>query len=126
MRSSFSFAARIRSFGYAINGIIAFIKSEHNAWLHLAATIVVISMGIIFSINAMEWVAICIVMGMVWITEMINTCVEKIMDELTNEKRPSIAFIKDVAAGAVLTAAILAVIVAVFVFGNKILQTFSA
>lgn len=122
----FSFAARIRSFGYAINGIIAFIKSEHNAWLHLAATIVVISMGVIFSINAMEWVAISIVMGMVWITEMINTCVEKIMDELTNEKRPSIAFIKDVAAGAVLTAAILAVIVAVFVFGNKILQTFSA
>lgn len=122
----FSFAARIRSFGYAINGIIAFIKSEHNAWLHLAATIVVISLGVIFSINAMEWVAISIVMGMVWITEMINTCVEKIMDELTNEKRPSIAFIKDVAAGAVLTAAILAVIVAVFVFGNKILQTFSA
>lgn len=126
MRSSFSFTARIRSFGYAINGIIAFIKSEHNAWLHLLATIVVISLGVIFSIDAMEWVAISIVMGLVWITEMINTCVEKIMDELTNEKRPSIAFIKDVAAGAVLTAAILAVIVAVFVFGNKILQTFSA
>ena len=94
MRSSFSLAARVRSFGYAIKGIIAFVQSEHNAWIHLLATIVVVPLGFYFGINTMEWIAIAIVMGLVWITEMLNTCVEKIMDTFTNEKRPSIAFIK--------------------------------
>lgn len=122
MRPSFSLAARVRSFGYAIKGIIAFIKSEHNAWIHLLATIVVVALGFYFNINAMEWIAIAIVMGLVWIAEMLNTCVEKIMDEFTNEKKPSIAFIKDVAAGAVLTAAVLALIVGSLVFGSKIIQ----
>lgn len=122
MRSSFSLAARVRSFGYATKGIIAFIKSEHNAWIHLLATLVVAALGFYLGINAMEWIAIAIVMGLVWITEMLNTCVEKIMDEFTNEKRPSIAFIKDVAAGAVLTAAVLALIVGSLVFGNKIIH----
>ena len=122
MKSSFSLQARIKSFGYAINGITAFLKREHNAWIHLLCTMVVIAMGFYFQLANMEWVAICLVLGLVWITEMLNTCVEKIIDEVTDERRPSIAFIKDVAAGAVLTAALLAVIVGLLVFGNKILE----
>ncbi len=122
MKSSFSLQARLNSFRYAFRGIAAFLRREHNAWIHLLATIVVAGMGFYFRLSYLEWVAICLVLGLVWITEMLNTCVEKIIDEVTDERRPSIAFIKDVAAGAVLTAALLAVIVGLLVFGNKILE----
>lgn len=124
MKNAFSLSARVRSFGYAFRGIAAFLRREHNAWLHLLATIVVIALGICLRLTIMEWVAISIVMGLVWITEMLNTCVEKIIDEVTDERRPSIAFIKDVAAGAVLMAAFLALIVGILILGNRLMEAF--
>ena len=124
MKNDFSLSARVRSFGYAFRGIAAFLRREHNARLHLLATIVVIGLGVYLDLPAMEWVAISIVMGLVWITEMLSTCVEKIIDEVTDERGPSIAFIKEVAAGAVLMAAFLALIVGILIFGNRLIDAF--
>ncbi len=117
----FSLRSRIRSFRYAIAGIIAFIRQEHNAWIHMAATIAVVAAGFFFGVSRMEAVALTVVTGGVWITEMLNTAIEKMADLVHPEDHPVIKFIKDLAAGAVLVAAVTAVIVGLIIFIPKLL-----
>ncbi|MBW8685788.1 diacylglycerol kinase family protein [Chitinophaga rhizophila] len=107
---------RIRSFKYAIQGITAFLRSEPHARIHALATLLVVTAGFYFRLSANQWIAILIVIGMVWITEMLNTVVEKIMDHLSPDYHPRVKWIKDVAAGAVLVAALIAVITGAVIF----------
>ena len=51
----FSIGDRILSFGFAIQGLITFFKTQHNAWIHLLATIVVITLGFVLKVNRLEW-----------------------------------------------------------------------
>lgn len=114
--TKFSIADRLKSFVFAFEGIAAFFKKEHNAWIHLAASGIVIFLAIVLKISAMEWIAICFAIGLVWITEMLNTCVEKMLDFMSTEINPKIKLIKDIAAGAVLVAAIVALVIGAIVF----------
>jgi len=107
---------RLLSFRYAFSGIAAFIISEPHARIHTVATVLVIALGAWCHITAVQWIAISIVTGMVWITEMLNTVIEKMMDHLSPDYHPRVKWIKDVAAGAVLIAAIVAVITGAVVF----------
>ena len=99
---------RVRSFKFAFQGIAAFLRSEPHARIHAVATVLVIVAGWYFRISANQWIAVMIVTGMVWVTEMLNTVIEKIMDHLSPEYHPQVKWIKDVAAGAVLVATIVA------------------
>jgi diacylglycerol kinase (ATP) len=117
----FSLRSRIKSFSYAIAGIREFIRREHNARIHLAATIAVIVAAWALKISPMEAVSLTLVIGLVWITELLNTCIERMADLITLERNPNIKFIKDLAAGAVLVAAATAVIVGLFIFIPKII-----
>jgi diacylglycerol kinase (ATP) len=117
----FSFRSRIRSFRYAISGILAFIRQEHNARIHAVATVAVIIAGIVFHVSYSEAATLAVVTGSVWITEMLNTCLERMADVVHPAAHPTIKFIKDLAAGAVLVAAITAVVVALFIFIPKLL-----
>jgi diacylglycerol kinase (ATP) len=117
----FSLRSRITSFRYAIKGILAFIRQEHNARIHVVATVAVIIAAIIFHVSYPEAAALAIVTGTVWITEILNTCLEKMADIVHPGFHPTIKFIKDLAAGAVLIAAITAVVVALFIFIPKLL-----
>ena len=76
----FSIGKRLASFKYAISGIVQLVKQEHNTWLHLAATIGAIIAGIVQGITAMEWVAISIAIGLVWMAEAFNTAIEMFCD----------------------------------------------
>jgi diacylglycerol kinase len=107
---------RIRSFKYAIQGIIAFLRSEPHARIHAVATLLVIAAGFYYRLSASQWLPILIVIGMVWVTEMLNTVVEKIMDHLSPDYHPRVKWIKDVAAGAVLVAALIAAITGAVIF----------
>ena len=107
---------RIKSFGFAIDGIIAFLRSEPHARIHALATVIVVILSAAFQITGMEWIMILMVIGMVWVTEMFNTVVEKIMDHVSPEIHPRVKWIKDVAAGAVLVAAIIAIITGLIIF----------
>ena len=117
----FSLRSRIKSFSYAIAGIREFIRREHNARIHLAATIAVIIAAWVLHVSLMEAVSLTLVIGLVWITELLNTCIERMADLITLERNPNIKFIKDLAAGAVLVAAATAVIVGLFIFIPKII-----
>jgi diacylglycerol kinase (ATP) len=112
----FSLRQRIRSFDFAFRGIADFVKGEHNAWLHLAATVVVVMLGFYTGINSFEWMAIVFAIGLVWVSEMFNTCIEKLIDFFYPEHHESIRLIKDIAAGAVLVASIIAFVIGLLVF----------
>ncbi|MBC7848500.1 MAG: diacylglycerol kinase family protein [Chitinophagaceae bacterium] len=112
----FSISDRFKSFAYAARGIRSFLISEHNAWLHLVATIAVITLGFIVRLASGEWIAILIAIAIVWIAEMLNTCIEKMMDIISPTFDPRVRFIKDVAAGAVLVAAIAALAIGLIIF----------
>ena len=120
-QQKFSWQKRANSFQYAFSGIRFLFRSEHNSWLHAAATIVVIFLGIFLKVSSQEAALLTIAIGLVWITEFFNTCIEKMMDFISTETHPSIKLIKDVAAGAVLMAAIISVAIGCFVFLPKIL-----
>ncbi len=118
----FSWKARGQSFGFAWAGILRFFRAEHNAWLHLAATVVVIVLGFLLHISRTEAIALVFAIALVWIAEMINTAIEKTMDLLMPEVHPKVKVIKDVAAGAVLIAAIAAATVGGIIFIPKLIS----
>jgi diacylglycerol kinase len=95
--------------------------NEHNAWIHLAATVLVIIAGIAFKISLLEWAAIFIAIGLVFTSEAINTSIEKLSDFVSPEKRSSIKEVKDLASAGVLISAITALIIGLIVFVPKIL-----
>ena len=117
----FSLRSRIKSFYYAGIGIKQFFRQEHNARIHLAAAVVVGVLAWWLKVSHAEAIALTIVTGLVWVTEMLNTCIEKAMDMITTDYHPQVKIIKDLAAGAVLIAAITALIVGLFIFIPKFL-----
>lgn len=104
------------SFGCAFAGLAHLIKTQPHARWHLMVTLLVIVLGFIFSIARWEWLALLPAMALVWTAEAINTAIELTCDAVSKEKHPIIGHAKDVAAGAVLIAALFAVIVGAVVF----------
>jgi diacylglycerol kinase (ATP) len=124
---AFSWKARFKSFLYAWNGIKALLKTEHNAWIHLGATIAVIFFSIEFNISSTEAIALIIVTALVWMAELFNTAIEKSIDFVSTEIHPQIRIIKDLSAAAVLTTSVAAALVGLIIFVPKIIvyvQTF--
>jgi diacylglycerol kinase (ATP) len=120
-KEKFTIDKRIKSFGHAFAGIKKFLLSEHNARLHFIATILVLIASLVSKVSHTEAVALAGMVGFVWVAEMFNTCIEKIMDFISEDKHPEIQFIKDVAAGAVLIASLTALFTGLFIFIPKIL-----
>ncbi len=117
----FSLWARGKSFEYALKGIRAFFRSEHNATLHLLATAVVIILAVVFPVTTAEAAVLAISVGFVWAAELFNTAIEKVMDFISVEKQPQIKYIKDLSAAAVLVAAVAAATAGLVVFIPKII-----
>jgi diacylglycerol kinase (ATP) len=65
----FQFTGRIRSFGHAIAGIIRMVRWQHNAWIHLVATDMVIAAGFFFHLSRPEWCWIVLAVSIVWTAE---------------------------------------------------------
>lgn len=115
----FSWKDRGNSFGYAWNGIKALLRTEHNSWIHFSLTIVAVTLGFAMHINREEFIALIIVIAIVWIAELINTALEKAMDFISPDKHPQIKLVKDLAAAAVLLAAVAALAVGGIIFIPK-------
>jgi diacylglycerol kinase (ATP) len=119
---TFSLASRIRSMKYALRGIRLVLASQHNAWIHLAATVVACAAGFFLHLSAGEWCWIVIAIIAVWTAEALNTAVEFLCDAICGEYHPLIEKAKDVSAGAVLFSAIGSVIIGTLIFVPHILQ----
>ena len=100
MPKSFSIVDRIKSFGFALAGIAAMLRTQHNAWIHLAATVVVIVAGVWFALSREEWVWLILAVVAVWTAEALNTAFELLCDVASPEFHPLVKQAKDVAAAA--------------------------
>lgn len=112
----------IKGFVFAFRGIAVAVKEQRNLKVHLLALVGVILVGLFFSINTTEWGLIFLTFGLVIVAEMINTAIEYLVDFVSPEHHELAGKVKDVAAGAVLISAIIAVAVGISIFGNKILN----
>lgn len=110
----------INSFKYAIEGVITAIKEEQNLKIHIILMIIVIIMGIVLKISQIEWIICIILFGFVISLELVNTAIENTVDLVTMEKKPKAKIAKDVAASAVLIAAITSTIIGLMIFIPKI------
>lgn len=106
----------IRAFRDAFRGIWLLLKSERNFQIHCTVLVLVTIAGLYFEINRYEWLAVLGISALVLSLEAVNTALEKLCDEVTEERKASIRNIKDIAAGAVLIAAIVAVGIGILVF----------
>ena len=116
MSRRFEFAARMKSVEHALHGIAYVLRSQHNAWIHAAATILVSAGGFFFQLTAIEWCCIVIAASSVWTAEALNTALELLADAAMQDLHPLVGHAKDVAAGAVLVTAVAAAIVGVIIF----------
>src|SRR5438105_2409491 len=112
----FQFTGRIRSFRYAIAGIIRMMRCQHNAWIHAIATGVVIAAGLFFNLSRSEWCWIMLAASIVWTAEALNTAFEFLADAAAPNFHPVVRDAKDVAAGAVLITAIASSVIGAIVF----------
>jgi len=120
----FSLTGRIRSFRHAVHGIILMLKSQHNAWVHATATIIVLLVGGFFGLSPHEWCWLVIAIMGVWTAEALNTALEFLANVASPEFHPLVAKAKDVAAGAVLISAIGSVAIALLILGPYVVQLF--
>lgn len=108
--------ARLKSFVYAITGIVVLVRTQANARIHLVATVLVVIAGFALRVSPHDWALLVIAMVSVWAAEGINTAVEALVDLVSPEIHPLAGKVKDVAAGAVLIAVIGAIVVGLIVF----------
>lgn len=120
----FSLKKLFRSFGFALTGIKELIQSEQNAQIHLFISICVIIAGFLFRISDSEWCIVALCIGLVLAAEAFNTVFEKLVDHLFPQKHETARLAKDIAAGAVLISALMAVVCGVIIFLPKLLDLF--
>lgn len=118
--NKFSLQKRAKSFVYAFEGIATLIKEEHNARIHITATIAVLVAGWLFNISSLEWICILFCIGWVISLEAINSAIENIADLVSPEKNSFIKKAKDLGAASVLIAAIVSLTVGSIIFLPKI------
>lgn len=119
--NKFSVKSRIGSFKFAFQGLLSLLKNEHNSRIHLLSAIIAISLGIILKINVREWALLTIVIGLVFISELFNTSLEKLSDLVHPEWNDQIKKIKDYSAAAVFISAIIALVAGGLIFIPRIL-----
>ena len=108
---------RWTSFRFAFEGIVHVLKTQPNAWVHAAITIAVVAIGLWLGLSRIEWAILVATMAVVWVAEFVNTAVEAAVDLATGERHSLAKIAKDTAAGGVLVAAILALIVGLLILG---------
>lgn len=111
-----------KSFKYAFKGIKTVVLYEKNMHIHVIAAIIVIIMGLKFSISTGEWITCFILFALVFSSEIFNTAIEKCVDYISEDKNQLAAAIKDMSAGAVLVNAIVSAIVGLIIFLPKIIE----
>ncbi len=116
-----TFTGRLRSVQCALNGVRVMLRSQHNAWIHAAATVAVVVCGLVVRLSRGEWCWIVLAVVGVWTAEALNTALELLTDVASPSFHPTAGKAKDVAAGAVLIAACGSVLIGVLVFGPHVI-----
>ena len=109
--------ARLRSIRHALRGWKFVLKTQKNAWIHSLAATMVFVLGFWLQLPTRDWAVLVLTIAMVFTAEFINTAIEAIVDLTTPQEHPLAKVGKDVGAGAVLVAAMAAVLIGLLVLG---------
>ena len=120
MTSSWRPPRVLDSFNYAFEGIIHVLRTQRNMRIHFVIAVIVLVVALIADVSKIELIALLISITFVLIAEMINTAIEGAIDVATTAFDPMAKLAKDIAAGAVLIAAVNAVAVGYLVFSGKV------
>jgi diacylglycerol kinase len=120
--NKFSLKSRFGSLRFALNGLLSLLENEHNSRIHLIAAMAAIIMGIIMKLDHYEWSLLVIVIGIVFLTELLNSSLESLADLIDPEWNQLIMKAKDYGASAVLISAIVAILVGGLIFIPKLLD----
>ncbi len=113
------FSGRLKSIGFAFKGAFKLITTEHSVMVQSSLAVLLIIAGFVFDISREEWMMQILAFGLVLGIESLNTAIEKIADFIHPEFHHKIGFIKDIAAGAVLFAALAAIAVGLLIYVPK-------
>ena len=107
---------RIQSFKPALDGWRYALQSQQNAWIHAAFSLLAIGLSLWLDIEAIEWAIIFLTIGMVWMSELLNTALEAVVDLASPETHPLAKIGKDIGAAAVLISALAGLMVGLIIF----------
>ncbi len=110
----------IQSFNYAFEGVIWVLRTQRNMRIHFAIAIIVLVLAFAYDVSRLELVALLLAIAFVLITEMINTAIEAATDIATSSFDPLAKLAKDIAAGAVLIAAVNAIVIGYLVLADRL------
>jgi len=113
-------ACRLGSFRYAFAGLAYVLRSQLNARIHAAVTILVVVASLWLGLSRSEWALLVVTIAIVWTTEILNTAIEAVVDLVSPEMHPLAKIAKDCAAAAVLVTAMMAVAVGLLLLGPKL------
>ncbi|MCM8776090.1 MAG: diacylglycerol kinase family protein [Candidatus Omnitrophica bacterium] len=122
--NSFSIRGRIQSFRHAFSGFVDMLKTEHNAWVHGATTIVVLLLCWWLGLDFVRFSLIVLAIVSVWVAEAFNTVLEILFDSLSPGYSIRAKRAKNIAAAAVLITAAGAVILGIVLLGPLLYHRF--
>ncbi len=114
--NSSSLRTVVASIRHAVAGIMQGLRTQRNLRIHLLAALGTLAAGWWRKLDRYEWLAIVLAIGMVWTSELLNSAVEALADQVCSSYNERIKVVKDLAAGAVLCAAMAAAVVGIMVF----------
>lgn len=120
----FSIGKRMRSFGYAFNGIVSLLRDEHNSRIHMVAMVCVVVFGFALGLSPVQWCVVALCCGGVLMAEAMNSAIEALADLVSPEFHPLVKKAKDVAAAGVLMMAMAAAASGLIIFLPKIISCF--
>ncbi|QCJ45269.1 diacylglycerol kinase family protein [Bacillus sp. S3] len=106
----------MKSFMFALSGIMTALRMERNMRIHFMSSFIVLVVSFYFSITKMEWLFILFAIGGMFALELLNSAVERVVDLVTAEYHPLAKQAKDLAAGAVLVYAALSAVIGMIIF----------
>ena len=118
--------SRIAAFGHAFRGWWYVLQTQHNAWIHSVVAMIVFIVGLWLNLPARDWAVLILTIAMVFMAEFINTAIEAVVDLASPAHHPLGKVGKDVGAGAVLVAALAAVLIGLLILGPPLLERLSS
>ena len=109
--------SRIQAFRHAFRGWGHVLRTQHNAWIHSIAATIVFVLGLWLRLPPRDWAVLILTIAMVFSAEFVNTAIEAVVDLASPDKHPLAKIGKDVGAGAVLVAALAAVLIGLLILG---------
>jgi len=110
------------SFRNAFRGLGQAFVRERNMRIHTATAVLCILLGVVCCLDPISWAVVFVAIGLVVVAELLNTAIERVMDMINPEYSRKAGAVKDIAAGAVLVAAIVAAILGILVFAPPLLR----